>query len=208
MNYKTAWLACCVEIMITGQQMQNIATAVNVGPWVSQFGCLQPSSPWDPSHTAVCCDHWIYKVLHLYTKTQTGCALIGHWNRPQRRAKPHTCLQKKDLKEMANPAGYLLVSVLRGIDVILQELGLNLQLQVAQQRFVRFLQGRDTSQYPRLQCHKPTVGIVPLGQQPEQGWEAYWDSRRAMKPTSRHFIHHVLPLHTLLFCTNIVYNAV
>lgn len=71
------------------------------------------------------------------------------------------CLQKKDLKEMANPAGYLLVSVLRGIDVILQELGLDLQLQVAQQRFVRFLQGRDTSQYPRLQCHEPTAGIVP-----------------------------------------------
>lgn len=41
---------------------------------------------------------------------------------------------------MANPASYLLISVFCGINVILQELGLDLQLQVAQQGFIRFLQ--------------------------------------------------------------------
>lgn len=67
---------------------------------------------------------------------------------------------------MANSAiNYLLVSVLCGINVILQELGLDLQLQVAQQCFVSFLQCRDTwySQYTWLECQNHSSHLAIMG---------------------------------------------
>lgn len=78
------------HIMVTGQEIQNIATAVDIGFWVSHFECLQPPNHWASSHAvAIVTADYIYK---LHTKTQTRFPFIGHWNRPWRMIKLHTCL--------------------------------------------------------------------------------------------------------------------
>lgn len=60
--------------------------------------------------------------------------------------------------QQGNSASYLLVSVLCGINVILQELGLDLQLQVAQQSFISFLQRRDI--WLEWQTHSSPTGTA------------------------------------------------
>lgn len=102
-------------------------------------------------------------------------------------------------RNMANSASYLLVSVLCGINVILQELGLDLQLQVAQQGFISFLQCRDMwhgsmcgwsakpTAVPQALCESPCMSSSLLGVlEPTRRY------RSIMKPTNkRHVIYHI-----------------
>lgn len=112
--------------MITGWQIQGSAAAAVTGPWEV---CLD---------IQLLCSLKINGAICTHQNTNAICFNLPPFDHGEGQSSTSISIRKT-----ANSASYLLVSVLCSINVILQELGFDLQLQVAQQGFISFLQCRD-----------------------------------------------------------------